>query len=149
MASLQLPVGGKIYVETPVVIYTVEPHPSYAPLLRPLWQAVQAQSVQVISSELTLLEALVHPIRRKDSSLQAAYERLLLATPAVALLPLTQDILREAARLRAVIPGLRTPDALHAATALVAGCALFLTNDIGFRRVPGLPLALLDDVLAS
>lgn len=149
MAALSLPVGGTIYVETPIVIYTVEPHPTYAPLLRPLWQAVQAQSVQVISSELILLEALVHPIRRNDSSLQAAYERLLLATPAVTLLPLTQDILREAARLRAEIPGLRTPDALHAATALLAGCALFLTNDIGFRRVPGLPLALFDDVLAS
>ncbi len=148
MGELKLPSGGTIYIETPVVIYTVEPHPTYAPLLRPLWEKVQSQSVQVISSELILLEALVHPIRRKDSSLQAAYERLLLATPAMTLLPLTQDILREAARLRADIPGLRTPDALHAATALVAGCALFLTNDTGFRRVPGLPLALLDEALA-
>lgn len=149
MGSLNLPAGGTVYVETPAVIYTVEPHPVYAPLLRPLWQAAQAQSLQVITSELTLLETLVHPLRHQDSILQAAYERLLLSTPEVRLLPLTQDVLREAARLRAAIPGLRTPDALHAATALLVGCALFLTNDTGFRRVPGLPLAVLDDVLAS
>ena len=61
--------------------------------------------------------------------------------------PITQDVLREAARLRALIPGLKTPDAIHAATALVHGCALFVTSDVGFRRVPGLTLAILDDIL--
>ncbi len=149
MEPLNLPQGGTVYAETPAFIYTVEPHPAYAPLLRPLWEAAQAQSLGTITSELTLLEALVHPIRRQDIVLQAAYERLLLFTPEVKLLPLSQDVLREAARLWAAITGLRTPDALHAATALVAGCSMFLTNDIGFRRVPGLPLVILDDVLAA
>lgn len=146
MGSLTLLASGTVYVETPAVIYTIEAHPKYAPLLRPLWQAAQARTVQVVTSELTLLETLVHPLRNGDSALQAAYERLLLSTPEVTLLPVGLDVLREAARLRASIPGLRTPDALHAATALLAGCALFLTNDAGFRRVPGLPLVLLDDV---
>ena len=36
-------------------------------------------------------------------------------------------------------------DALHAATALAAGCSLFVTNDTDFRRVPGLPAVILDD----
>ncbi len=88
------------------------------------------------------------PLRQGNLILQAAYQAALFESDLV-LLPLTQEILREAARLRAEIAGLRTPDALHAATALVAGCTLFLTNDTGFRRVPGLPLTLLDDVLAS
>jgi predicted nucleic acid-binding protein len=58
-------------------------------------------------------------------------------------------VLREAARLRATIAGLRAPDAIHAATALLSGCALFVTNDAGFKRVPGLPLVVLDDVIAA
>jgi predicted nucleic acid-binding protein len=62
------------------------------------------------------------------------------------LLPITQPILRQAAQLRATTK-LRTPDALHAATALDAGCALFVTNDVGFRGVTGLPLVILDDLL--
>src|SRR5947208_2106680 len=49
---------------------------------------------------------------------------------------------------RAAPPRLRTPDALHAATARLSSCALFLTNDRGFRQVPGLPLAVLDDALS-
>jgi predicted nucleic acid-binding protein len=62
------------------------------------------------------------------------------------LVPITQSILREAARLRATTK-LKTPDALHAATAQQAGCVLFVTNDIGFRGVAGLPLVILDDLL--
>jgi predicted nucleic acid-binding protein len=42
---------------------------------------------------------------------------------------------------------LKTPDALHAATASDAGCALFITNDVGFRAVASLPLVILDDLL--
>jgi predicted nucleic acid-binding protein len=50
-------------------------------------------------------------------------------------------------RLRAAIPSLRTPDALHAATSRLRGCAQFLTNDDGFRKVPGLPVIILREVL--
>jgi predicted nucleic acid-binding protein len=44
---------------------------------------------------------------------------------------------------------LKTPDALHAASALQVGCVQFVTNDIGFRNVPGLPVVILDDLLKS
>jgi predicted nucleic acid-binding protein len=42
---------------------------------------------------------------------------------------------------------LKTPDAIHAATAQQAACALFVTNDAGFRAVAGLPLVVLSDLL--
>ena len=148
MGALTLPGGGLVYVDTQILIYTVERHPAYEPVLRPLWEAAQDGDVEAVSSDLTLMETLVSPLRSGDAALQADYERALLGTD-LRLLPLTQVVLREAARLRASIPGLRTPDALHAATALLSGCALFVTNDRGFRRVAGLPLVLLDDVLAS
>jgi len=148
MGSLNLPASGQVYVETNTLIYTVEHHPSYGPLLDPFWQAASAGQVMPISSTLIITEALVMPLRNGNLALQAAYEVALFSAD-LQLVPLSQDVLREAARLRADIPGLRTPDALHAATALLAGCALFLTNDTGFRRVPGLPLVILDDVLAA
>jgi predicted nucleic acid-binding protein len=44
---------------------------------------------------------------------------------------------------------LKTPDALHAATALETACVLFVTNDKGFRRVPGINVAVLSEVAAS
>ena len=60
--------------------------------------------------------------------------------------PITQSILREAARLRATTK-LKTPDAIHAATASEAGCVLFITNDAGFRGVLNLSLVILKDLL--
>lgn len=45
--------------------------------------------------------------------------------------------------------GLKTPDALHAATAIVCQCDVFVTNDPVFQRVPNLPLALLTEVLRN
>ena len=148
MGTLILPAYGPIYADTQIVIYTVEKFPSYAPLCRPLWQAARAGTHSVISSELTLLETLVMPLRNSDATLISDYERFLLRSD-THLLPVMQDVLREAARLRATIPGLKTPDALHAATALLHGCTLFVTNDAGFKRIPNLPLVLLDDVLAA
>jgi predicted nucleic acid-binding protein len=77
--------------------------------------------------------------------LEKDFEKALLGTE-MRLLPITHPILREAARLRATTK-LRTPDALHAATAQQAGCVLFVTNDAGFRGLTSLPLVILDDLL--
>jgi predicted nucleic acid-binding protein len=112
-----------------------------------LWQAAQAKTVEVVSSDLVLLEALVGPLKSGNTALVQTYEQALLRTD-LRLLPITHAVLREPAQLRATTR-LKTPDALHAATARQAGCVLFLTDDVGFRGVPGLPLSILDEVLAS
>ena len=39
MGSLTLPPSGPVYADTHIFIYSVEKHPLYAPLLRPLWSA--------------------------------------------------------------------------------------------------------------
>jgi predicted nucleic acid-binding protein len=68
VGRLAVPASGRVYVDTQVVIYTVEKHPVHERRLRPLWQAVQAGSIEVVTSELTLLEVLVAPLRRGDRS---------------------------------------------------------------------------------
>lgn len=148
MGTLTIPASGDLYTDTQALIYTVQRHPVYAPLCRPLWQAAAIGQNRIFSSDLALMETLVMPLRNADTVLQAHFERFLLHSD-VTLLPITQDVLREAARLRASIPALKTPDAIHAATALLHGCVLFRTNDTGFKRIPGLPLAILDDVIAA
>ena len=59
MGSLIVPAGGRLYADAQVVIYSVEKHPRYAPLVRPLWAAVQAGTIEAVTSELTILEVLV------------------------------------------------------------------------------------------
>jgi predicted nucleic acid-binding protein len=134
-----------VYLDANPIIYSVEKHPAFGPLLQPLWQAAQAKSIEVVSSDLVLMEALVGPLKSGDTSLEKAYEQALLGTD-IRLLPITQSILREAARLRATTK-LKTPDAIHAATGSDAGCAMFITNDAGFRGVVSLPLVILTDLL--
>jgi predicted nucleic acid-binding protein len=145
MGALTLPSAGLVYIDTMTLIYTVERFPAYWALLEPLWRTAQTGTVEIVSSELALMEVLVGPLKSGNATLEQAFEQVLLGTE-MRLLPITQPILREAARLRATTK-LRTPDALHAATARQTGCALFVTNDVGFRGVASLPLVVLDDLL--
>jgi predicted nucleic acid-binding protein len=145
VGTLILPSAGLVYLDANAVIYSVERHPRYWPLLQPLWQAAKGKTIEIVSSDLVLMETLIGPLKSGDTALANAYEQLFQQAQ-TRLLPITQSILRRAAQLR-VTTKLKTPDALHAATALDAGCALFLTNDVGFRAVASLPLVILDDLL--
>jgi len=134
-----------VYLDANPIIYTVEKHPVYGPVLVPLWQAAQAQTIEVVSSELALMESLVGPLKKGDTALEKTYEQAFLGTD-MRLLPITQPVLREAARLRATTK-LKTPDALHLATAKLAGCALFVSNDAAFRGAATIAIVILDDLL--
>jgi predicted nucleic acid-binding protein len=147
MGPLTLPASGEVYVDANGFIYTVEQIEPYFTLLRGLWLAVQTGQIAVITSELTLLEVLIKPIADANASLEAAFRAALLRSPDVRSLPVTRAVLERAARLRASTR-LKTPDAIHAATALEAGAALVLTNDSSFRRVPGLAVTVLADLLS-
>ena len=43
MGTLTLPASGLVYLDANSVIYTVESHPVYGPLLQPLWQAARVK----------------------------------------------------------------------------------------------------------
>jgi predicted nucleic acid-binding protein len=145
VGSLTIPSAGLVYFDTNPIIYSVEKHPVYWPLLQPLWQAAQGKSIEIVSSDLALMETLAGPLKSGDTGLAGTYE-MLFQQAQTRLFPITQDVLREAARLRATT-NLKTPDAIHAATSLAVRCVLFVSNDVGFRAVASLPLVILDDLL--
>lgn len=136
-----------VVVDTDVVIYTVERLEPYYGLLLPLWHAANAGEVHVAGSELLLLETMVKPLRQADTDLQAAFRNLLTNTR-FRLIPITRSILAEAALLRAKF-GLKTPDSIHAATALLEGATIFLSNNHGHLRVKDLRVRLLERVLTE
>jgi predicted nucleic acid-binding protein len=63
------------------------------------------------------------------------------------LIPADAVLWEKAANLRATFSGLKTPDALHAATALAHGRGIFVTNDPVFRRIADLSMILLSDLI--
>jgi predicted nucleic acid-binding protein len=139
-----IPLTGRIYLDANALIYSIERVGPYWPVIRPLWERQALGGLTLLGSELLITESLVAPLRRGDDALRDRYERVM--ATGMHLSPITSGILRRAAELRAA-HGLKTPDAIHAATALIVGCDAFITNDTGFRRVPGLPLLLLADAL--
>jgi predicted nucleic acid-binding protein len=100
------------------------------------------------NSELSVLEVLVKPLRVQNASLQGLFLGTLYHTPGLSCIPMSRQILEAAAQVRAT-SGLKTPDAIHAATALIEGCTLFVTNDVAFRRIHGLNVALLSEIAAA
>ncbi len=148
MGSLTPPAGGAVGVDAQILIYSIEGHDVYASLLLPLWLAAKTKQVEIVASELVRLEVTVRPRRQGNRVLLRMYDELLDGTR-LRLLPVTRAVLEGAAQMRADVPSLRTPDAIHAATAALHQCAMFVTNDAGFRRVQVLPTVILDDLLAE
>ncbi len=147
MGRLTWAAGDVIFLDTDVVIYSVERIEPYYELLLPLWLEANTGVIQLAGSELLLLETMVKPLRQADSELQAAFRDLLTNTR-FRLMPITRPILEQAAGLRAET-GIKTPDSIHAATAVIAKCTAFLSNDNGYLRVANLPVRLVERVLSE
>jgi len=145
LGQLTFPPSSKVYLDTAPIIYSVEKHADYWQNLVSLWQLLKSGEIEVITSELTLLETFVQPIRQNNKILIAAYETLLTKTE-IELFPITLDVLRESANLRAA-ENLKTPDAIHAATAAAANCQYLLTNDPIFKRIQTLDVIVLSNLL--
>ena len=135
-----------LYVETPPIIYYVESHPTYVDRMGFIIDYLeQSQSLRAISSVITLAEVLMHPIKENKQTLVKEYQDILLNSAEFSLMPVTVSVAQSAARFRAQY-NLRTPDALHVATAIDAGCDAFLTNDLGLKRVNELTILVLDEL---
>jgi predicted nucleic acid-binding protein len=82
-------------------------------------------------SDLVRLECLVRPLRVKNIEAETEVREIL---SKMECLPITSSAYDGAASLRAEF-GLRTPDAIHLATALTNYCEEFWTNDEKLLRV--------------
>ncbi len=145
MGSLTLPASGLVYLDANGLIYSVERVEPYRTLLQPMWEQAQDGNLTIVSSPVLVIEALTKPLQDGNTEIEMQYRELFEAN-AVRMLDASYSVFEDAARLRAKT-GLKIPDALHAATALQIGCALFITNDEDFRRVENLPVVVLDDLL--
>jgi len=99
-----------------------------------------------ITSTLSMTELLVPAYRERNQQRIERYHGLLTTFPDLRWVPLDLEIADLAAQLRASY-GLKTPDALHAATALRDKANTLVTNDPVFRRVKSLDVLILDEFL--
>ena len=65
MARLKAIITGRLLAfDTSPLIYYIEQHPLYLPVADDLFDSIQQGNTRAVTSVLTLLEVLVHPLRR-------------------------------------------------------------------------------------
>lgn len=121
----------RAYLDACIAIYLVEKTAGFHdPVRRYL---AEHPDTGLCVSPLVRMETLVKPIRNNSDAYRIAYEKFLGAQE---WLPINDPIFNHALQLRAR-EGLRTPDALHLATALHYGCDEFWTNDDRLNKAAG------------
>lgn len=131
--------AGSVGMDTMTFVYLIEEHPTFLPVIAPLFRRADRGGERLVTSALTLLEVLVAPYRAGNRRLADRYEALLTRSRGIELVDLTHDQLRTAAQLRSATR-VKTPDALQLAAAIGAGCRAFVTNDRRLPSLPGLPV---------
>ncbi len=136
----------RVALDTMAFIHAFEEDPTYLPLVRPLFHAIERGEMEAATSTLTVTECLVQPYRKQDMVLAVRYMVLFRNFPHLTVLPVTDQIGERAAFIRAHYH-LRTPDAIQLATAIVSESHAFLTNDESLPRVEGTKVLVLDRYL--
>jgi predicted nucleic acid-binding protein len=135
-----------IGLDTSVVIYAVEANPKYLALVSHVLHWLRTPNRRALTSTITMTEALVRPYRLGDLPLVKEFHALLVTYPNLHWIEPTLKIADVAAQIRAE-HNLRTPDAIQAATAIVADASAFISNDPIFRRIKSLDVLILDEML--
>jgi len=124
----------RLYVDVAPLIYYIEEHPLHVERMEQVISLIENTPIVAVSSAISLTEVLHQPILRGRIDLEQSYQTILLSGNTFRLYPVTGKIAVSADHLRARY-NLKTPDALHVATALELRCDAFITNDKGLRRV--------------
>lgn len=140
----------KVYLDTNIFIAAYESSGARSDHAFWILSAIEQGEIRGVTSELTLAELIPGPAEDGDDELLDAYKQLLNDGPNMEVRPVTRDTLIRSALLRVGRPGLKLPDAVHCATALLAACTAIITDDrrmpknIGLRIVAFGPHALTD-----
>jgi predicted nucleic acid-binding protein len=132
-------------VDSMVFVYHFEANEEFGPAAGRLLQAAEAGRCRLVCSILTLLEILVVPKRTGQEELCRRYREVFQSFPNLTVLALETHIAEIASDLRAR-HSVRTPDAIHIATAIRAGAAAFVTGDGRLSRVREIRILRLDEI---
>jgi predicted nucleic acid-binding protein len=120
----------RLYVDANIFIRLLEGNDELASAIGTLFSQAWNRRIALVTSELTLAEVLVIPIRAGLDRSVARYDSLIRSNAALETNAIDRATLHSAAALRASYRALKLPDAIHLATALWSGCDRFLTADM-------------------
>lgn len=122
----------------------MERHPQYGTIVKPIFENIEKGKIEVITTNITLLEVLVQPYRTGNDKLAEKYRDILLNAEGLTTFEVTHEISENAAKLRAKY-SIRTPDSIQISTALTNTADIFLTNDEALKKISEIEVMCLND----
>ena len=135
----------RIFLDSAPVIYFVENHPAYAPVLSEIFRRIDSGQLLAVTSPITLAECLVLPIRQGLTQLEANFQELIVRGNNTLFTAIDHSCAWQAAKLRAQY-NITLADALQIATAMRVDCDAFLTNDAALLRVQDVKVLLVENL---
>ncbi len=130
-------------IDTMLFVYHFEGNPEFGAAAGRVLAAAEGGRCRLVASALALMEVLVIPKRLGADDLCRKYHEFFRYFPGLTVVPVDEAVAEVAADLRAR-HAIRTPDAIHLATAIRAGAQAFLTQDLALRRAKEIPVKTLE-----
>lgn len=144
--TADIPDGSRVLLDAVSIVYYIEHNPRYDAAASEIMERVYRGALSAVASVLAMTEILVPAYKvgdiRSARQVRSALERI----PNLEIVEVDAIIADRAAELRAK-HNLRTPDAIHVATAVESGMEWIVSNDRKLRRVEaeGIQVWLFDD----
>jgi predicted nucleic acid-binding protein len=135
-----------LYLDSNILIYLIEGNAEVGQLVLAAFHEIEVHKIVLYTSEITITECLHGAYRAGLEELAQHYLDLMATEQFITLLPVNFEVCVEAARL-AASHRLKTVDAIHLATATLAGCQALLSNDGGFRSTKDIEAFQLSDLM--
>ena len=128
----------RIYWDTMLFVYLLELHPEFEPRVQHIAKTMAQREDTLVTSVFTIGEVLTGPYK-KGAREAAVKIKAILGPPAVEVLPFAADTAERYAQIRSAYR-VKPADAIHLASAAIAGVNLFLTNDHRLSKcvIPGI-----------
>ena len=126
--------SSRIYLDTNILIYLVESHPTFRPRVLEVILAAKQAGAEFAASDLVLAECLYGPSEANNAALAKVYQDVF-SSGFITQIPITGDLMIRAAEAGGEL-GLPLADAIHYLAALEAGCDYVLTADARFPSSP-------------
>jgi predicted nucleic acid-binding protein len=140
--------GQRVYVDTNIFIYFLERHDRYFEGVLPFFQLFNDGLSIAYTGDAVVAETLYKPYQINDTLRVSELKEFFNNDEFITVLPHSKKVFELAAEL-APKRGMKLIDALHYATATLAGCKFMLTNDHGFESSDAIEVIHLEALLSK
>ena len=138
---------GCVFIDTAPIIYYIEAHQLFGPMMKEVVGILEARGIKTLSSVVTITEVLPRPVKAGRKDLVEKFVSFLRYSGSLELVEISSGIAERAGKLRGKYEFLRTLDALQLSAALEWGAEAFLTNDKKLKQIRELKTICLRDYL--